>query len=320
MTTVFFLLLLIQAQVLMGQHKLLSVLVPDGTSSCASSGIFAPVPSSNETCQVVFVVYQALGVKIDCETGFVQVFDDLVCSNLLDTLPLGNCETTSIGFECIDDPPQVLAVDFFSDGLNNCTASASDFQLLLGLDVCVLGDQVFSIQNSTHLKGAFFDTGCVNPTGEVDFYDADKCYGDAKFGLFSPGPTVSPVSPTPPTTNTPSTVPTMTTAAPTMTTAAPTMTTEAPTTTTEAPTTATETPTTTTEAPTTTMPSTAPTFDRCNTVSPKIKYKKCISKIKRCKNSNMRWVGRGCRDGNKELIYDGGCQCAGYCGFGCKQA
>jgi hypothetical protein len=67
----------------------------------------------------------------------------------------------------------------------------------------------------------------------------------------------------------------------------------------------------------------APSVNKCSLVSPKVTFNNCQKKIGRCKNKNLRWVGRGCRanvDGTKVLLYDGGCQCAGYCGFGCKVA
>lgn len=52
-----------------------------------------------------------------------------------------------------------------------------------------------------------------------------------------------------------------------------------------------------------------------------MKKKACQNRIKACdgKDIPMKWTGPGCKKGKKKLG-DGGCQCKGYCGYGCKKA
>jgi hypothetical protein len=49
-------------------------------------------------------------------------------------------------------------------------------------------------------------------------------------------------------------------------------------------------------------------------------YRQCKQKITSCGNSNLRWVGTGCKAPDGSRLLDGGCQCEGYCGFGCESA
>jgi hypothetical protein len=47
----------------------------------------------------------------------------------------------------------------------------------------------------------------------------------------------------------------------------------------------------------------------------------CDKKIRKCGSASgggLKWVGRGCRSENEDRSQDGGCQCRGFCGYGCE--
>lgn len=53
-----------------------------------------------------------------------------------------------------------------------------------------------------------------------------------------------------------------------------------------------------------------------------LKKAQCTSRIRTCRRVGlpMKWTGRGCRDEADKPLGDGGCQCAGYCGYKCQDA
>lgn len=51
-----------------------------------------------------------------------------------------------------------------------------------------------------------------------------------------------------------------------------------------------------------------------------LKLRQCRRLISRSCQGLMRWTGKGCSGPNHSKLRDGGCQCAGYCGFHCKSA
>jgi hypothetical protein len=69
----------------------------------------------------------------------------------------------------------------------------------------------------------------------------------------------------------------------------------------------------------------APPTASCKPKSSQINRKRCAGRTRRCQDTNpLRWAGRGCEvkagDKSESRNFDGGCQCYGYCGFGCKKA
>jgi hypothetical protein len=54
----------------------------------------------------------------------------------------------------------------------------------------------------------------------------------------------------------------------------------------------------------------------CSASQKGLNRNQCENKVDFCKNDRpMRWTGPSCDNGG-----DGGCQCADYCAFTCKQA
>jgi hypothetical protein len=49
--------------------------------------------------------------------------------------------------------------------------------------------------------------------------------------------------------------------------------------------------------------------------------KACDKRIRKCGSlpgGGLKWVGRGCRSDSGDRFQDGGCQCVGFCGYGCE--